>query len=148
MFGCMSQWMDETVSLDLIEGNIRDNIREMLKCVYTHTHWWAASDSWCHHHSWLSATRLYIRPPPTSPPHLTAGSRKSCLSDLLQDSHYNFSPTHKLPVMGKVPHISALLTAPHQPNIYHKDPLSPPTVPQKLCCCYSCVYLYIYLINQ
>lgn len=29
--------MDETVSLDLIEGNIRDNIREMLKCVYTHT---------------------------------------------------------------------------------------------------------------
>lgn len=32
-------------------------------------------------------------------------------------------------MMGKDPHSSALLTAPHQPNIYHKAPLSPPTVP-------------------
>lgn len=70
-------------------------------------------------------------PPPNIPPHLTAGNRKSCLSDLLQDSRYNVSPTHKLPVMGKVPPISALLTAPHQPNIYHKAPPRPPTVPHR-----------------
>lgn len=71
----------------------------------------------------------FTPPTPNIIPPLTAGIRKSCLSDLLQDRRYHFLPTHKLPMMGKDPHSSALITAPHQSNIDHKASLSPPTVP-------------------